>query len=116
MAITPGHTAHFPPERCHACTLREQCTTSTQGRSLAIHPQEALLQKLGQLPSSAEGRQQLRERVDVEHGLAHIDQRQGNQARYNGTRKNTYHLRIAASIQNLERAQRLPPPALRLAA
>ena len=116
VAITPGQTAHFAPERCQACRLREQCTSSKHGRSLSIHPQEALMQRLGQLPSSAEGRQQLRERVDVEHGLAHIAQRQGNQARYNGTRKNTYHLRIAAAIQNLERAQRLEPPALRLAA
>ena len=116
VAITPGQTAHFPAERCQACARRQQCTTSKQGRSLSIHPQEALMQRLGQLPSSAEGRQQLRERVDVEHGLAHISQRQGNQARYNGTRKNAYHLRIAASIQNLERAQRLEQPALRLAA
>ena len=54
--------------------------------------------------------------VDVEHGLAHISQRQGNQARYNGTRKNTYHLRIAAAVQNLERAQRTEPPALPRAA
>lgn len=116
VAITPGKTAHFPAQRCAVCALKAQCTTSKQGRSLTIHAQEGLLQQLGQLPGSAEGRAQLRERVDVEHGLAHISQRQGNQARYNGTRKNTYHLRIAAAIQNLERAQRLEPPALPLAA
>lgn len=116
VAITPGKTAHFPAQCCAACALKAQCTPSKQGRSLSIHAQEGLLQQLGQLPGSAEGRAQLRERVDVEHGLAHISQRQGNQARYNGTRKNTYHLRIAAAIQNLERAQRLEPPALPLAA
>ena len=116
VAITPGKTALFPAEHCKVCTLKAQCTNSKQGRSLSIHAQEALLQRLAQLPSSAEGRAQLRERVDVEHGLAHISQRQGNRARYNGTRKNTYHLRIAAAIQNLERAQRLAPLALPLAA
>ena len=116
VAITPGQTAHFPAERCQVCPLKAQCTTSTQGRSLSSHAQEALLQRLEQLPSSAEGRAQLRERVDVEHGLAHIAQRQGNKARYNGTRKNTYHLRIVAAIQNLERAQRIEPSALPRAA
>ena len=33
--------------------------------------------------------------------------RQGNEARYGGTRKNTYHLRLVCAIQNLERAQAL---------
>jgi IS5 family transposase len=108
--ITPGQTARFPATGCSACHLREQCTTSTQGRSLSIHTHEDLLQRLAVLPSSAEGRAQLRERVDVEHGLAHVSQRQGNQARYNGTQKNTYHLRMVCAIQNLERAQRLIDP------
>jgi hypothetical protein len=108
IAIEVGQTAQFPAPVCDACELRAQCTKARQsGRSLSIHPQEALLQRLMQLPSCAEGRAQLRERVGVEHALAHISQRQGNQARYNGTRKNTFHLRIVCSIQNLERAQRL---------
>jgi hypothetical protein len=108
IAIQVGQTAHFPAAVCAGCELRAQCTTAKQaGRSLAIHPQEALLQRLMQLPSSADGRAQLRERVGVEHALAHISQRQGNRARYNGIRKNTFHLRIVCSIQNLERAQRL---------
>jgi hypothetical protein len=108
IAIQVGQTAQFSAAVCASCELRAQCTTAKQaGRSLAIHPQEALLQRLMQLPSSAEGRAQLRERVGVEHALAHISQRQGNRARYNGIRKNTFHLRIVCSIQNLERAQRL---------
>jgi IS5 family transposase len=74
---------------------------------LTIHPQEDLLQRLSVLPTTAEGRAALRERVAVEHGLAHVSQRQGNQARYNGTRKNTGHLRLMCAIQNLERAQAL---------
>jgi hypothetical protein len=74
---------------------------------LTIHPQEDLLQRLRVLPTTAEGRAALRERVAVEHGLAHVSQRQGNRARYNGTRKNTYHLRLVSAIQNLERAQAL---------
>ena len=116
VAITPGKTVSFPAERCQSCRLKAQCTTSKQGRSLAIHAQEALLQQLGELPKSSAGRAQLRERVAVEHGLAHISQRQGNRARYNGIRKNTYHLRITAAIQNLETAQRLVPQEMAMAA
>ena len=74
---------------------------------MSIHPQEDLLQRLSALPTTAEGRAALRERVAVEHGLAHVSQRQGNRARYNGTRKNTCHLRLVSAIQNLERAQAL---------
>jgi hypothetical protein len=38
----------------------------------------------------------------IEHKLAHISQRQGNNARYVGIRKNTFDLRRASAIQNLE--------------
>jgi hypothetical protein len=106
--ITPGKTACFPTDGCRVCALRSQCTSrESSGRTLAIHPQEDLLQRLSVLPTTAEGRAALRERVAVEHSLAHVSQRQGNRARYNGTRKNTCHLRLVSAIQNLERAQAL---------
>src|SRR5512147_658129 len=106
--VAPGKTARFPADGCRGCTLRDHCTSRERGgRTLAIHPQEDLLQRLSVLPTTAEGRAALRERVAVEHGLAHVSQRQGNRARYNGTRKNTCHLRLVSAIQNLERAQAL---------
>jgi hypothetical protein len=106
--ITPGKTACFPVDDCQGCALRSQCTSRERGgRTLTIHPQEDLLQRLSMLPTTAEGRAALRERVAVEHGLAHVSQRQGNRARYNGTRNNTCHLRLVSAIQNLERAQAL---------
>lgn len=112
IPITPGKTACFPAETCTACGRRSQCTSrESGGRTLTIHPQEDLLQRLAELPTTAEGRAALRERVAVEHGLAHVSQRQGNQARYNGTRKNTGHLRLVCAIQNLERAQAFAAPA-----
>ena len=108
VPITPGKTACFPADGCCGCTLRSQCTSRERGgRTLTIHPQEDLLQRLSVLPTTAEGRAALRERVAVEHGLAHVSQRQGHRARYNGTRKNTCHLRLVSAIQNLERAQAL---------
>lgn len=108
IPIQPGKTACFPAATCTVCGVRDQCTSRQQGgRTLTIHPQEDLLQRLRVLPTTTEGRAALRERVAVEHGLAHVSQRQGNQARYNGTRKNTGHLRLVCAIQNLERAQAL---------
>ena len=54
----------------------------------------------------AAGRAALRERTMIEHKLAHISQRQGNAARYVGVRKNTFDLRRASAIQNLETLHR----------
>ena len=108
IPISPGQTARFPAEGCRRRVRRDHCTArQSGGRSWTLHPQADLWQRLQVLPTTAVGRAALRERVAVEHGLAHVSQRQGNQARYNGTRKNTCHLRLVCAIQNLERAQAL---------
>jgi hypothetical protein len=108
IPITPGKTACCPTAGCRGGALRSQGTSrESGGRTLAIPPQEDRLQRLSVLPTTAEGRAALRERVAVEHSLAHLSQRQGNRARYNGIRKNTGHLRLVSAIQNLERAQAL---------
>jgi transposase len=41
-------------------------------------------------------RGELRERVQVEHALAHVGHWQGRRARYLGTRKNLFALRAAS--------------------
>jgi hypothetical protein len=43
MSFVLGGIVHFPTEVCAQCPLRSQCTTSTKGRSVSIHPDEALL-------------------------------------------------------------------------
>ena len=48
MPFVPGGTVHFPKEACEQCPLKAQCTTSSQGRSVSIHPDEALLIELRQ--------------------------------------------------------------------
>jgi hypothetical protein len=45
----------------------QQCTTSTRGRSVQIHPDEALLVELRTRQQTPQGRVKLRERVKVEH-------------------------------------------------
>jgi hypothetical protein len=104
----PGGTVHFPEETCQACPLRERCTTSPHGRSVHIHPDERLLDELRHRQLTAAGRAKLRERVPVEHALAHIGRWQGTRARYRGTRKNLFDLRRCAVVHNLHAIQRLP--------
>jgi hypothetical protein len=43
MPFAPGKTVHFPKDTCAACPLRARCTASPAGRSVSIHPDEALL-------------------------------------------------------------------------
>jgi hypothetical protein len=101
VPFEPGETVQFPPEVCAACPLRERCTTSPHGRSVHIHPDEALLGELRQRQLTPTGRARLRERVAVEHTLAHVGSWQGRRARYRGTRKNLFDLRRCAVVHNL---------------
>jgi hypothetical protein len=96
-----GKTVRFPKGTCAACPLRARCTGSGNGRSVSIHPDEELLAELRQRQQTPEGRAQLRERVAVEHALAHVGRWQGRRARYNGTRKNLFDLRRVAVVHNL---------------
>lgn len=101
ISFTPGKAAHFPVSICAGCPLKEQCTDSKTGRSISIHADERLLEELRQRQATAVGRAQLRERVKVEHTLAHIGHWQGDQARYLGQRKNLFDLRRVAVVHNL---------------
>jgi len=96
-----GGSVHFPSETCAACPLREQCTASASGRSVTIHPDERLLQELRERQLTPQGRAKLRERVAIEHDLAHVGHWQGDRARYFGQRKNLFDLRRCAVVQNL---------------
>jgi Transposase DDE domain len=101
MPFVPGGIVHFPTDVCAKSSLRAQCTTSTKGRSVNIHPDEALLIELRERQQTAQGRAQLRERVAVEHTLAHLGRWQGRRARYRGVRKNLFDLRRCAVVHNL---------------
>jgi hypothetical protein len=102
--FAPGEEVKFDPEVCGSCALRAQCTQSAsgRGRTVMMGKDEALQKKLRKLQASPAGREKLRERVQVEHGLSHVANRQGPRARYRGVRKNVFDLRRLAAIQNLE--------------
>ena len=103
-----GSVTEFDPEACDHCTLRAQCTAAAPGtgRSVNIAEDERLQQRLRKYLATPRGRARLRERVGVEHRLAHLVRRQGRRARYRGVRRNLYDLRRASAIQNLEAIQR----------
>jgi hypothetical protein len=108
LPFQPGGTVRFPAGACAVCPLRERCTTSQTGRSVTIHPDERLLAELRQRQLTPTGRAKLRERVAVEHTLAHVGQWQGRRARYLGVRKNLFDLRRVAVVHNLHVIARQP--------
>ena len=108
MLFEPGKIVRFPKGTCTACPLRARCTTSSHGRSVSIHPDEALLAELRQRQQTPDGRVKLRERVAVQHALAHVGHWQGRRARYRGARKNLFDLRRVAVVHNLHIIARQP--------
>ena len=103
-----GKSVQFSADACDSCPLRVKCTSAAKGsgRTVSIMEDERLQKRLRTIAKTKSGRELFRERIPVEHSLAHIGQRQGRRARYHSTRKNLYDLRRAASIQNLEIVQR----------
>jgi hypothetical protein len=88
---------------CSCCTMRSECTRSSNGRTINVHPQELLLREARERQQTQEGRDHLRERVVVEHRLARLGQLGIGQARYIGIQKTLFQLMIAASVANLRR-------------
>jgi hypothetical protein len=100
--------ARFAADTCSRCAQRTLCTIAAhKGRTVTIHPQEALLVKLRQEMKTPAGRAVLRQRTTVEHSLAHVGRIQGPRARYKGTRKNTLDVRRCATVDNLQTLARL---------
>jgi Transposase DDE domain/Transposase domain (DUF772) len=86
---------------CQGCPLRAHCTTAAGGRTLQVHPQEALLQAARAHQQTLAGREQLRQRVVAEHRLARLGQLGAGQARYQGRQKSRFQLLVLATIANL---------------
>ena len=103
-----GHTYHlkafrFPAAVCGDCPLRSQCVAGGDGmgRTVRLHPQEAILQQalaLQQSPAFAEYRWR---RQVVEHRLARLAQLGVRQARYFGRTKTLFQLLMASTVANL---------------
>ena len=90
-----GSVTEFDPEPCDPCKLRSRCTAASSGtgRTVNIAEDERLQHRLRKYLTTPRGRAQLRQRVGVEHRLAHLVRRQGR------VRRNLYDLRRASAIQ-----------------
>jgi hypothetical protein len=108
QGFLPDSLVEFDPDICAPCPRRCECTMApfSSGRTVSIAANERLQHRLRKLVATRKGREYLRQRVPIEHSLAHLVRRQGKRARYRGVRANLYDVRRAAAIQNLEGIQR----------
>ena len=90
--------------QCSACPLRSLCTTAKSGRTITVHPQEAVIQEARRYQKTPEGRSELRKRFIVEHRLGRLAQLGIGQARYRGRKKTLLQLMAACTIANLRLA------------
>jgi IS5 family transposase len=88
-AAASGGKASFRPW-CAACPLRTACTSARRGRTIAIHPQEAILQKARAAQRDPAWQDRYRtDRPIVERKISHFTRRAwgGRKARTRGLRR-----------------------------
>ena len=88
---------------CGACVLRSKCVAGKKGkgRTVSLHPQEALIQQARAFQHSPAFVEYRRRRQVVEHRLARLVQLGIRQARYFGRVKTRFQLLMAATVANL---------------
>jgi hypothetical protein len=94
----------FPAATCVACPLRAQCVHNVAGhggRTVALHPQEALLQQARVFQASDAVDAVRRRRQTVEHRIARLVQLGIRQARSVGHARTLFQLAMAATVANL---------------
>ena len=93
----------FDAAVCGVCPLQPRCVagSSGKGRTVQLHPQEALLQQARALQQSEAFAGYRHRRVVVEHRLARLVQLGIRQARYFGRVKTKFQLYLAATVANL---------------
>ncbi|HEY8691579.1 MAG TPA: transposase [Chloroflexota bacterium] len=98
-----GQQRHFQFAKvvCNACPLRAQCVRSQNGRTVQVHPQEALIQEARAFQHSPPFKDCQRRRQVVEYRLARLMQLGMRQARYVGRPKTLFQLAMAAAVANL---------------
>jgi len=97
----PARRFQFPAAVCAACPLREQCVKGNGGRTITIHPQEALLQRARAYEATDEFREDVIQRQVVEHRIARLVQLGIRKSRFFGRKKTRFQLLMAAAVANL---------------
>ena len=101
----------FEAAICDRCPLRPQCVKAKpgRGRTVSLHPQEALLHKARTFQASAAFKPYRAIRQVAEHRLARLMQLGLRQARYLGRHKTEAQLYLAATVANLTRTWAAKP-------
>lgn len=100
--MSPGRAVTFGAA-CASCPLRDKCTTAKDGRSMSIHPQDALLRAARAQARTAGFRQAYPTRSAVERVIAWTATQNGHRIRlrYRGAAKNNAWLRTRCAALNL---------------
>ena len=98
-----GQAFQFDGAICGVCPLRDACVAAGpgKGRTVALHPQEALLQQARAFQRSDAFAPYRKLRQVVEHRIARLIQLGVRQARYFGKVKTLFQLLMAATVANL---------------
>jgi len=91
----------FPAVVCAACPLRPQCVKGKGGRTITVHPQEALLQRSRAYEATDEFREDVIRRQVVEHRIARLAQLGIRKSRFFGRQKTKFQLLMASAVANL---------------
>ena len=93
----------FDPMVCASCSLRASCVKARpeKGRTVSLHPQEALLQEARALQRSEGFAPYRKWRQEAEHRIARLMQLGVRQARYFGRAKTLFQLLMASTVANL---------------
>lgn len=93
----------FPDEICGKCPDKDLCVKSQKGlgRTITLHPEEALLQEAREYQQTPEFREDTVARQVVEHRLARLTQLGIRQSQYYGRAKTKQQCLLAATVANL---------------
>ena len=102
---------YFNGRVCAGCALREACTRQKpeamrrtgRGRSIGIHPLEAVLQRAREVQPTERVQKLLGHRPVVERRISHLSGRGLRQARYRGRGKTQFQALATALVVNLVR-------------
>lgn len=93
----------FPDDVCSKCPDKDSCVKSKKGlgRTVTLHPEEALLEEAREYQQTPEFREDTVDRQVVEHRLARLTQLDIRQSRYYGRAKTKQQCLLAATVANL---------------
>lgn len=89
--------------QCATCSLRPQCTTAAQGRTITIHEHHDLVVARREQMETAEFWQKMKRRPPIEGTISQMMRQGARRARYRGQRKVNLQLVFTAVAVNLKR-------------